>query len=374
VNTKLQFANEGVHAATSTRDSNGSLPAARTNSHVSIEVTGLRRSDQRNGKRIELPLPVVSPATPTPQISGRARRVVFRGVRLVLSGALLSSAAFYTRQTVDQAASEQAYINGEITALRAPISGQLQIATSPGRVVRAGETLFSVENTRFGNQEVSSQLNWATETAERLAGESEEAALRFKQQQEVFRIHEKLFEEQVLSRLGLLEEQTRLEVARAVMTNKQALSAQAQTRCLKIKGQVDLQRIGVVDTPFDGVAWAVPAKHGAEVSTRETVVEVLDPKRIWVDAFFAEKNIQKLAVGTRVQVKSLDGALHCGGTIQWVRAGVGRIASEGNAAVNPGEYTKRRVTVRVRLDSISAFNSSEFYGVGRNVIVTTSHE
>jgi multidrug resistance efflux pump len=300
--------------------------------------------------------------------------VVFRGVRLVLSGALLSSVAFYTRQTVDQATSEQAYINGEITALRAPISGQLQIATSPGRVARSGETLFSVENTRFGNQEVSSQLNWATETAERLAAESEEASLRFKQQQEVYRIHEKLFEEQVLSRLALLEEQTKLEVARTAMTNRQTLAAQAQTRCLKIKGQVELQRTGIVDMPFDGVAWAVPAKHGAEVSTRETVVEVLDPKRIWVDAFFAEKNISKLSVGTRVQVKTLDGALRCGGAIEWVRAGVGRISSEGNAAVNPGEYTKRRVAVRVKLDSECAFGSSEFYGVGRNVIVTASHE
>jgi len=94
------------------------------------------------------------------------------------------------------------------------------------------------------------------------------------------------------------------------------------------------------------------------VSTRETVVEVLDPKRIWVDAFFAEKNIPKLAVGTRVQVKTPDGALRCAGTIQWVRAGIGRIASEGNAAVNPGEYTRRRIAVRVKLDSSSAFNSS----------------
>ncbi len=369
---KLQFANERVDAATSTRDSNGSSRGARTNSHISIEVTGFRRPDQRNGAGTGLPLATVPPATQP--VAGRARRVVFRGVRLVLSGALLSSVAFYTREAVDQTTSEQAYINGEITALRAPISGQVQIATAPGRVARSGETIFTVENTRFGNQEVSSQLNWATETAERLAAEGEEAALRFKQQQEVYRIHQRLFEEQVLSRLELLEEQTKLEVARSAMTNKQSLAAQAETRCLKIKGQVELQRTGMVDMPFDGVAWAVPAKHGAEVSTRETVVEVLDPKRIWVDAFFAEKNISRLAVGSRVRVKTVDGALRCGGTIEWVRAGVGRIPYEGTAAVNPGEHTKRQVSVRVKLDPECAFNSSEFYGVGRNVIVKAGHE
>src|SRR5438105_4184918 len=122
VNTKLQFANEEVDAGTRTRDSNGSLSRTRTTSPISIQVTGLRRPDQRNGKGIELPLPKnelpqgnVPP--PTQPVSGRARRVVFRGVRLVLSGALLSSVAFYTRQAVDTATSEQAYINGEITAL-----------------------------------------------------------------------------------------------------------------------------------------------------------------------------------------------------------------------------------------------------------------
>jgi multidrug resistance efflux pump len=346
-----------------------------------MNVAGLDRvrrkrygEDQTNPALVSpSPVPRAVENTPAPS---RARQLAFRCVRILVAAGILSTVAFYTREFVDHPGSEQAYINGEITALRAPIAGQVQFdALAPGHSLPAGMELFTIENTRFGNQEVAAQLNFAGESVERLQAESEEAALRFKQQEEVYRIHQKLYDEKVLSRLALLEEQTKLEVAGAVMTNKQTLAVQARDRCATIKRQVELQRAAVVKMPFDGVAWAVSAKNGAEVSTHETVVEILDPKRIWVDAFFQEKHAQKLAIGTAVEVRTADGAVRCGGTVEWVRAGVGRIPCEGTAAVAPGDYIRRRVAVRVKLDAECAFRGNEFFGVGRSVIVTvSSHE
>ena len=369
VNTKLHVAEAGLDGGTSTRDSglNGSISFKRTDSNITV-IPASHPPDQQNGP--PPPAPAALPAEAKGSPPGQTRRIFFRAFRLALSGGLMWSVVFYTRDVVDQARSEQAYINGEITGLRAPISGQLHLETASGRLLRAGDNVFSIENTRFGNQEVSSQLNWVTESAERLEAESDEAALRFKQQEEIYRVHQKLFDEQVLSRLVLLEEQTKLEVARAAMTNKQTLAAQAKERWRNTQRQVELQRAATVKMPFDGVAWAVPAKNGAEVSTHETILEVLDPKRIWVDAFFAEKHLQKIEVGTAVQVRTLDGAFRCDGVVELVRAGVGRIPYEGQAAVNLGESPRRRVAVRIRLDAGHAFTSSEFFGVGRNVFVT----
>src|SRR5262249_19344258 len=141
-------------------------------------------------QRAQVETPAPHPVLPSEARAHRpvnTRRLFFRALRLALSGALLSSAAFYTREVVEQATSEQAYINGEITGLRAPISGQLNLQAAPGHVLRAGDTIFTIENPRVGNQEVSSQLNWVTESAERLQAEGEETALRFKQQEEVYR-------------------------------------------------------------------------------------------------------------------------------------------------------------------------------------------
>jgi multidrug resistance efflux pump len=374
VNSKLQFDNRGV-ASSSSRNSGVNGSTSRINSGLSIDLRALHAPTERKEAMVSCgPSTKEVPLEPT-AVPGRGRRLFFRALRLGLSGALLSSVAFYTRDVVEQTVSEQAYINGEITGLRAPIGGELHLNTAAGNVLRAGETLFSVENKRFGNQEVASQLNWVSESTERLAAESEEAALLFRQQEEVYRINQQLYDEQVLSRLALLEEKTKLETARAAMTNKRALAAQAQDRSRRIKEQVELQRTALVKMPFDGVAWAVPAKNGAEVSTHETVLEILNPERIWVDAFFTEKQAPKLSIGRTVQVRTRDGTLSCEGTVEWVRAGVGRIPPEGGTAVNPGEQARRRVAVRVRLKTDGAFSSSEFFGVGRNVIVTlASHE
>ena len=56
--------------------------------------------------------------------------------------------------------------------------------------------------------------------------------------------------------------------------------------------------------------------------------------------------------------------------IESVRAGVGRIRFEGVAAINPADYIAQKIAVRVRLDSQMPFAASEFFGVGRNVVVT----
>jgi multidrug resistance efflux pump len=375
VNSKLQFVDAGVAGSSRNRNSGVNGSRTRINSGIPIDLGALRVAGSAQEQIASCAPPAKEvPLQPT-AAPGQGRRLFFRAVRLALSGALLSSVAFYTRDVVEQTTSEQAYINGEITGLRTPISGELHVKTTTGRPLRRGETLFSIENSRFGNQEVASQLNWVSESAERLAAESAEAAVRFRQQEEVYRIHQRLFNEQVLSRLELLEEQTKLEMARAGLTNKQALAAQALDRSGTMKKQVELQRTALVKMPFDGVAWAVPAKDGAEVSAHETVVEVLNPERIWVDAFFAEKQAPKLEVGRKVQVRTRDRALSCEGIVEWVRAGVGRIPFEGTAAVNPAEQGRRRVAVRVRLKRSAAFSSSEFFGVGRNVIVTlASHE
>jgi multidrug resistance efflux pump len=381
VNTKLQCSNAGGRSATRTGISgrNGSLPANKDNSadQISSNVAELHCLQRRNGQ-IELEPVLATRLTAPPPVkvedaqgASRGRQLFFRCVRLFLAAAILCSVALYTTKFLSEATSEQAYINGEITALKSPIAGQVQFgAFAPGQPIPSGSALFTIENTRFGNQEVAAQLNWMAESAERLHAESEEATLRCKQQEEIYRINQRLYEEKIISRLVLLEEETKLEVARTVMTNKQILAAQAKERCEGTRRQLDLQRAAIVKMPFDGVAWAVPAKNGAEVSTHETVVEVIDPKRIWVDAFFHEKHAQKLSVGTSVEIHTLDGKVKCNGTVEWVRAGVGRIPYEGTAAVAPGDYSRRRVAVRVKLDSECTFGSGEFFGVGRNVIVT----
>jgi multidrug resistance efflux pump len=305
-----------------------------------------------------------------------ARQRLFRCVRLTLAGGLVSCAMIYARSVFTTARSEQAYINGEITALRAPIPGQVRLEPfGSGRTIRAGATLFRIENARFGNEQAAAQLNWVTELAQRLQAESQEAAMRLQRQEQVTRIYEKMWADQIIPRLDLLEEQSKLAFAATVLTNKLALAKKAAERLAELTEQVQLQQSAVVRMPFDGLVWAVPAKTETQVAVNEAVLEVINPGRMWVDAFFHERHAKKLLIGSEVTVETQQGDFRCRGRVELVRAGVGRIAYDGLAAASPMEHTQRCIAVRVRLEEATPFEANHFYGMGRSVVVTmNSHE
>src|SRR6266545_4175956 len=149
------------------------------------------------------------------------RQTLFRCVRLILAAGVLLLVGFSGWKTVVSVDSEQAYINADITALRAPIGGQLHFEpVEPGERVLAGTPLFRVENPRFGNLEAAAQLNWVQELVERLRLESNQASLRHERQEEIFKHHAALFAQKLIPRLEYLEEETKLELSRTAMTDK----------------------------------------------------------------------------------------------------------------------------------------------------------
>jgi multidrug resistance efflux pump len=313
---------------------------------------------------------------PKPERPSVWRRLVFRTVRLALTVAVLVGAGTYVRHVVTSAISDQAYINAEITVLRAPIEGQLRLeAFQPGAMISQGTSVFRVENPRFGNQEVNGQLNWVRELTERLQAEADEAAVRCQQQEQVYRLHEKLHRDKLIPDLEFFEEQTKVAASRSVLTNKLIQARQAAARAREVEAQVELQKQAVVNMPCDGVVWMAPAKPGVQVAAHEPVLQVIDPRRIWVDAFFHERKADKLRPGVAVVMRAVDGVQTWHGRVESVRAGVGRIAYDNFPAGLPGEYVGRRVAVRVTMESKNPFDASQFFGVGRSVVVSLAdHE
>ena len=335
--------------------------------------TAVRNHDTRVSRQFPPREMVGEGAVTVEAISARRsspRRLFFRCARVVLTGALLAGAGVYARHAFLSATSEQAYINGEMTVLRAPIEGQLRLEqVQPGALIRGGATLFRIENSRFGNQEAMAQWNWLRELTGRLQAEAEEAAVHCRQQEQVYRLHEKLHEQKLISQLAFIEEETKLALAQTALTTKQAQARQAEARMREVERQVELQKEAMVQMPFDGVAWTIPASTGAQISAHEPILQVIDPRRIWVEAFFHERHAPKLRVGARVTVRALNGPETWLGRVESVRAGVGRIAFENFTAGLPGDFTRHRVAVRVAMESNNPYEASQFFGVGRSVVV-----
>ncbi len=142
----------------------------------------------------------------------------------------------------------------------------------------------------------------------------------------------------------------------------------------QINQQLALAQAAPIVIPTTGVVWSVPSptgELGEHIDAGTAVVQLLDCQHLWVDAFLAERQTRDLTVGSEAQVRFLSdrpGTFHKG-TVDSIRAGVGRTATGEDVAVPPPELVRREVAVRVRLAE-TPMTSGEFCGVGRSVEVT----
>jgi multidrug resistance efflux pump len=301
----------------------------------------------------------------------KLRQLLFRCVRLVFAGILIYGAGVYFWNTFTQVSSEQAVVTTDILALRSPIEGQLQIdSLTPGAEVLAGITAFRVVNARFGNKEAAAQLNWSREQVERLQTEAAEATVRLEKQEEIFKYHQRLYDQKVTAVLDYLNEEARVAVARSGWSNKLTQLRQAETRRREVEQQVALQKEADVSMPFAGMVWAVAARDGAPVSANETVLRVFDPRRVWVEAFIHEKHADKFAVGVPVFIRTIDGRTVWEGRVETIRGRGGPSTSDSVMSLMPAEPPQGRMAVRVKMEKVNPFTTREFYGVGRSVIVS----
>ncbi len=300
--------------------------------------------------------------------SGRVRRIVFRCIRLVVAAGLLSGVGYFAWHAFTVVSSDQAYIHAEIVTVRSPIAGTLHLETlASGSVLKAGAPLFRVENPRFGNTPAAAQLSSARELCSRLEGDIAESEMRREKLAQLIKHDTKLKSEKLLAPVQLMEEEMKLSRAQATLTTKREQLIAAEARAREMSQQLELQKEAVMTMPCDGVVWSVNARDGEEIEPRNVIAQVMNPRRLWIDAFLPERHAEKLRAGMRLRFRLLDGGRMLEGRVESIRAGVGRIPYEGFIAVLPGEFAQRRVAVRVRIESQSPFSAEEFYGVGRSV-------
>lgn len=301
----------------------------------------------------------------------RWRRRLGRGFRLFLAGGIGLSAAQWARQSLTEVKSEQAFINASVMPMRAQIPGQLCMGSlEPGSVAVSGQEVFRIENPRFGNVEAMTQLNWIQELVERLRAELTEAELRYAKQLEIFRHHESLFGQKLIARLEYVEEERKVVLCQAALESTKRQTRAAEVRQQEVERHLDLQRHAAATIPFDGVIWSVHTHPGSQVAAHELVLQIINPKRIWVDAFIKEKHADRFQVGTPVLIHTADGKESWRGRVDSIRAGVGRVDVESPVALPPGDLARRRLAVRISMDSLPPFSAGQFYGVGRSVIVS----
>ncbi len=298
------------------------------------------------------------------------RSSLFRIFRTAVVVLLLIAAGSWLRRTLTSLESEQAVINAEIIQIRTPITGELVIGdVRPGMLVKKGDVLFEVRNARFGDRESVAQYNGLQNLVESVQAE----LLGAKNEHELAEIAsertERLWKAQLIPRIEKEQAAKRVVMAKALVAAKEEQLTRSRERTAEMEKQMEMQKASIVTIPEDGLIWSITGKSGEQVDSNKLVMEVLNPTRIWVDAFFAERHAQELRPGLPAKIRSLDSTLEWSGNMQSIRAGVGRFAYDTTVAVPPPEMAKRMIAVRVEAGWDRPFSPVEFYGVGRSVEV-----
>lgn len=143
------------------------------------------------------------------------------------------------------------------------------------------------------------------------------------------------------------------------------------------QANLDLQRQKsvIVKVPTGGVIWKMNAQNGKLLEKGESVGQVLDCSRRWIDVFVDEQSLSELQPGTPATVE-LYGAPHNSysqtlhGKISLVRSGVGRLTAGEEVAIPINANLARNTQVRVELDANTQKDNSKFCYVGYTGKVT----
>ncbi|WP_380179054.1 HlyD family secretion protein [Kalamiella sp. sgz302252] len=152
----------------------------------------------------------------------------------------------------------------------------------------------------------------------------------------------------------------------------------ARQNLAQIDQQLARQQHADIRATLDGAIWSVNARQGSSVESNGSLIEIIDCRNSWVEAFFDESAAGQLRPGKQVNVALSPADSRYGewqGVIEAVRAGTGRVAVGDSVVIPPPEIARRQlpvkvVTARIRIQRQGAMQAAGFCLAGRSVTVS----
>ncbi len=294
---------------------------------------------------------------------GLAKQLLGIGILALLIVVIIRKCFFIT--------SDQAFINTKLVTLRAPITGIMNFSElNIGTPVKMRQSILEVFNPRFGNTESNSQYNTLQNIIDNVENEIAQNKLYIQRYEVDYKRFFSLKEVGAVAKRDFEEIENTLNVLKTTSENKKKQLAHLQQRFEDIGRQLELQKSSNVTAPCNGVVWAVLAKDGEHVDTGDELIQLVNLNDVWVDAFFSERFAAMLRPGMRVTVSAIGSKDKCDGEIVFIRGGTGRVMYNTAVEIPPMALTRRLIAVRVKVDWHNQFAASEFYGVGRSMVVS----
>ena len=150
-----------------------------------------------------------------------------------------------------------------------------------------------------------------------------------------------------------------------------------QAQLDEIRQELQVQNKVALRIPTDSVVWSIDTQSKEHVAANAPILQLLNCKDVWVEAFINEEDASLLSVGDAVEVRLVGENKALQGHIQTLRAGTGRVTVGQFVVAPPPEIERRQlpvrvVTARIQVDwTDNEFRAEEFCFAGRSVEVQT---
>lgn len=294
-------------------------------------------------------------------------RIFLIGFLIFILGYILSRWTFFMT-------SDQAFINTKLIILRAPIDGIFHpYHISVGDPISSAASLGEISNPHFGNTDTFTNYQNLRNTIDILKNEIDQNIITIAKYEIDQKKLSRLSETGAIAKDDLEDIEKRLNVSKTDLRNKNIQLARLQSNLEDIENQLNLQKKSILCAPCSGVFWAVIAKDGEQLKYGDEIAQIINPNDLWVDAFFNERYASHLTPGMSVKIQALGTNRFWKGEIIFVRGGSGRIIYNTAVETPPKGIPNRLVAVRVKVDwHDDGYLPSEFYGVGRSVVVVVN--
>jgi len=142
-------------------------------------------------------------------------------------------------------------------------------------------------------------------------------------------------------------EEVQLQIAnqqRTITALRQSIN-DAKSELIEANADVNRRRNAIVKSPVSGVIWKLDAREGQLVRQEQSIGQMIDCSKRWVDVYVEEQSVEAIQIGASTLVLN--------GKVSLIRSGLGRFNAGEDVAITIPQNLPRTTQVRVEFDKNS---------------------
>ena len=151
-------------------------------------------------------------------------------------------------------------------------------------------------------------------------------------------------------------EEVQLQISnqqRTIMALRQSID-DAKSELIEANADVNRRRNAIVKSPVSGVIWKLGAREGQLVRQEQSIGQMIDCSKRWVDVYVEEQSVEAIQIGMPAKIELYAAStLVLNGKVSLIRSGLGRFNAGEDVAITIPQNLPRTAQVRVDLDKNS---------------------